>query len=100
MFNNRIKKIDLIVKWLIYIDKLQRINHELYEHTEYFEHKYMDEFEEDLHRFFGGKIGQFAKWRNQLLGKTEHLKKDEIPLEPLLLEKDLKEILHNYILER
>lgn len=96
MYKNRRKKLELIACWIYLIERLQKINHELFDHTEYYEHKYEDEFEEELFRFFAGKITIFQKWLNEIQGKTniETLRKNEKIVKPLLSEDDLKELRH------
>lgn len=57
----------IINNWIETNEKLREITKYLYEHTELFEMKYMDEFLEELHGFFAGKITRSAKDYNKLM---------------------------------
>lgn len=63
--NEKILK-ELLEMWLKENDFLRQINHELYTHTELYEHGYEKNFDTNLHNFFAKKITRFNKERNEL----------------------------------
>lgn len=74
------EKIELIAEWQITVEKLREINKYLYERTELYESKYMDDFETKQFMYFAGKINQFTKWLNQLNEILSKKEKKEIRL--------------------
>lgn len=59
----------LITKWIQLNQEIKEINKYLFDHTELFEEKYCVDFNEDLFRFFAGKLNRYARDYNQLINK-------------------------------
>lgn len=83
MNNNEYDFIYLIFNYLKHIEKADKITKYLYNHTELFEKKYMQDYPAELFKFFSGKIGRYCRERNKLLDlldnkQIEKLKKIEI----------------------
>lgn len=76
----------LINEWLYHNEKMREINKYLFNHTELYENQYMTDFEDDVFRFFAGKIARYSKDYNTLY--------------KLLKEKDIKELNRIKIMER
>lgn len=95
MRTSRDRKLELIAKWLILLDKMQKINNVLFRDTELYEGKYETSFDEELHAFFSAKITQFGKWRNELFGRMpKDCKKDEKPIKPRMSYEDRRDVIH------
>ena len=65
--NMNTKLLKTAIKYFKNLEENEKIIKYLYENTELFEQKYMDDFQEELFRFFTGKIGTFARQRNTFL---------------------------------
>lgn len=64
-FTNREKKLYLIRNYFKNLEKNEEIIKYLYNHTELFERKYMEDFPQEEFRFFAAKIGYLAKQKNK-----------------------------------
>lgn len=82
MNNQRIRR-QLINKWIELNSKMEEINKYLFEHTELFEKKYMDEYLEDLYRYFAGKITRYARDYNELQKKLSAKESYEMKIEKM-----------------
>lgn len=67
MLNREEKLIKYIAKWIELNEKMREINKYLYEHTELFEAKRIEDYNEELFAFFAGKITRYTKDYNTLL---------------------------------
>lgn len=56
----------LINEWKYHTEKCKEIIKYLYNHTELFEKKYMQDFREDLFLFIAGKINKYSNDINKL----------------------------------
>lgn len=99
MKTNRDRKIELIAKWVLLLEKMQRINKMLFKDTELYEGKYETSFDEELHAFFSARITQFGKWRNELFGKPlKDCKEGQKPIPARLCFEDKRDVLHMIVL--
>lgn len=60
------KLLVLIAQWMYYNEKLAEVNKYLFNHTELFEKRYCSDFQNDLFRFFAGKITRFTNENNKI----------------------------------
>lgn len=60
------KLMKAISKWLYYNNKMREINKYLYDHTELYETKRIDEYKEEIFSYFAGKITRYTKDENNL----------------------------------
>ena len=60
------KLLKYINEWLYLNDKMRKINQILFNHTELYERKYTQDFEDSLFRFFAGKITRYTREENQI----------------------------------
>ena len=65
MKTNEEKMLSMANRYFYHIEKCEEIIKYLYNHTELFEVKYMEDFPEETYRFFAGKIGQMARQKNK-----------------------------------
>lgn len=99
MKNNYQRKIELIAKWLILLEKMRKINQVLYKDTELFEGRLETDFDEEVHSFFAAKITIYNKWRNELFGRLpKDCEKGEKPIKPRLSYEDRREVLHKILI--
>lgn len=77
---------EMIAEWIYHTNKLKEINQFLFNKTELYEGKYQSDFNNELFRFFAGKITRFSKDINQL--------------NALLTQKQLENIYRLKILKR
>lgn len=77
-FNNNEKLLYLIYNYFKNLEKNEEITKYLYNHTELFEQKYMEDFQSELFRFFSGKIGTYARQRNTLLKLLTTKQKEDL----------------------
>ena len=60
------KLLKYINEWLYLNDKMRKINQILFNHTELYERKYTQDFEDSLFRFFARKITRYTREENQI----------------------------------
>lgn len=78
------KTIKLITEWIETNEKLRKINNYLFENTELFEEKYMNDYREETFRFFAGKITRFTNDYNKLMNTLNEKEIRKIQLERIL----------------
>lgn len=82
MGKNRKRRI-LINQWLKHLKEMEKINKYLFEHTELFENKYMDEFNEKLFRYFAGKITFYTREYNKIVDIISPEEWEEMKIEEM-----------------
>ena len=75
----------LIAEWLYHNDKMKEINKYLFNHTELFEEIYCSDFNNDIFRFFAGKITRYAKDVNEIYKRLNKEQTNELNKERILL---------------
>ncbi len=69
---------ELIAEWIYHNEKLREINKYLFDHTELFEELYCSDFNNDLFRFFAGKITRYGRDYNELYKKLTSEQRKEL----------------------
>lgn len=61
----------LIAEWIYHNNKLREINQYLFNQPELFEEKYCQDFNEEIFRFFSGKLNRYARDYNTLVNTMD-----------------------------